>query len=149
MGFFIFFFHNTLLDLSKCLQEHFTAEAYVGCLQQQQQHYYCFTIISNNDDDDDFPGRGRGESKRGSWVRSGPIPSCPSNLTTTEDQCLLLTTSPLMPLWPRPSPTFPHSLSPSLPHPDQRSWRAYLGQLFLPLPVPPTLLVKSQNCSYV
>lgn len=98
-------------------------------------------IMTANNNDDDFPGRGREGSRRGSWVRSGPTPSCPSNLTTMEDPCLLLTTSPLCPLWPRPSPTSPHSLSPSLPHPDRRSWPACRGQLFLPPAVPPTLRV--------
>ena len=94
-------------------------------------------------DDDGFQGRGRGESRRGNWVRSGPILSCPSNLTTTEDPCLLLITSPRWHLWASPSPTSPHSLSPSLPHPDRRSWLACRGQPSLPLPVAPTLVKES------
>lgn len=96
-------------------------------------------ILSINDDGiDAFPGRGRGGSRRGSWDRSGPTLSCPSSLTT-EEPCLLLTTSPLWPPWRHLSLTTPHSLS--LLHPDQRSWPVCHGLLYLLLLVPPTLLV--------
>ena len=84
-------------------------------------------------------GRGRRGSRRGSWGRSGPTPLCPSNPTTTEEPCLRLTTSPRWPPWLHPSPTSP--LSPSLPHPDQRSWPACRGQRYRTRPAPPTLQV--------
>lgn len=85
VGFFIFFFHNTLLDLSKCLQEHLTAEAYVGCLQQQ--HYYCWLISQGEEEErareeaGSDPGQSRharptSQQRRINASSSPPAPSC-------------------------------------------------------------------------
>lgn len=128
---------NTLMDLNWVAMLQSCVFLFkVVILQSYVIRNYIFTCVVCVVD---VSGRERGGNRRGSWVRSGPTPSCPSNLTTTEEPCLLLITSPLWPPWPRPSLTSPRSLS--LPLPDPKSCPACRGQRCLPPPVPPTLQV--------